>query len=182
MAIGKTCPTLVLVPGVSFLVHFYPNMKFKFEKFWRSPLSIDQFFKKLQYSNFAIATYLKIKLSCVVIAIDAHKTELCYLRNCVFFTIAIHFTTLNSANTSSMVSDTEKIKTISTTNSLKRPRGSKEHRKNSLKKFIGKKKKYKNMSETEILKEYYLNHCGLCNIKFKDLDENLKLGMVQNSW
>ena len=80
-----------------------------------------------------------------------------------------------------MVSDTEKIKTIPTKNSLKRPRGSKEHRRDSLKKFIGKKKKYKNMSETEILKEYYLNHCGLCNIKFKDLDENLKLGMVQNS-
>ena len=35
------------------------------------------------------------------------------------------------------------------------------------------------MSEAEILKDYYLKHCGLCRIKFKDLDENMKLGMVQ---
>ena len=88
----------------------------------------------------------------------------------------------NSANTSSTVSDKEKIKTIPTSNSLKRPRknGPKEYKRNTVKKFIGKKKKYKNMSETEILKDYYLNHCGLCRIKFKDLDENMKLGMVQN--
>ena len=38
------------------------------------------------------------------------------------------------------------------------------------------------MSKTEILKDYYLNHCGLCRIRFKELDENLKLGMVQNGW
>ena len=81
MAIGKTCPTFVLGPGVSFLVHFYPNMKVKFEKFCR----LTNFFKKISnIVTFAIATYLKIKLSCVAIAIDAHKTELCYLRNCVF--------------------------------------------------------------------------------------------------
>ena len=36
------------------------------------------------------------------------------------------------------------------------------------------------MSEKEILKDFYLNHCGLCRIKFKELDENLKLGTVQN--
>ena len=36
------------------------------------------------------------------------------------------------------------------------------------------------MSESEILKDFYLNHCGLCRIKFKELDENLKLGTVQN--
>ena len=88
----------------------------------------------------------------------------------------------SSTNTSSTVSDKEKIKTIPTSSSLKRPRknGPKEYKRNTVKKFIGKKKKYKNMSKTEILKDYYLNHCGLCRIKFKDLDENMKLGMVQN--
>jgi len=88
----------------------------------------------------------------------------------------------SSANISSTLPDREKIKTISTSSSLKRPRknGPKEYKRNTVKKFIGKKKKYKNMSETEILKDYYLNHCGLCRIKFKDLDENMKLGMVQN--
>ena len=88
----------------------------------------------------------------------------------------------STATTSSTVSDTEKIKTIPTTNSLKRPRknGPKEYKRNTVKKFIGKKKKYKNMSEKEILKDFYLNHCGLCRIKFKELDENLKLGTVQN--
>ena len=34
---------IVLVPGVSFLVRCYPNMKFEFEKFWRS---------RIQYNNF----------------------------------------------------------------------------------------------------------------------------------
>ena len=88
----------------------------------------------------------------------------------------------STATTSSTVSDTEKIKTIPTANSLKRPRknGPKEYKRNTVKKFIGKKKKYKNMSEKEILKDFYLNHCGLCRIKFKELDENLKLGTVQN--
>ena len=88
----------------------------------------------------------------------------------------------STATTSSTVSDTEKIKTIPTANSLKRPRknGPKEYKRNTVKKFIGKKKKYQNMSEKEILKDFYLNHCGLCRIKFKELDENLKLGTVQN--
>ena len=93
----------------------------------------------------------------------------------------------NSANTSSpktssMASNTE-IKTFPSANSLKRPRKNepKELKRNTIQKFIGKKKKYKNMSETEILKDYYLNHCGLCRIKFKVLDENLTLGMVQNA-
>ena len=30
------------------------------------------------------------------------------------------------------------------------------------------------------MKDYYLNHCGLCRIRFKELDENMKLGMIQN--
>ena len=54
------------------------------------------------FATFAVATFLKIKLGCIAIASDTHKTELCYLWNCVFsqsqFAIltifAIHFKTL----------------------------------------------------------------------------------------
>ena len=34
------------------------------------------------------------------------------------------------------------------------------HKKNTVEKFIGKKKKYMNMTKRDILKDYYLHHCG----------------------
>ena len=59
----------------------------------QNPASIDQFFKKnfniIIFATFAIATFLRIKLCCVAIATDTQKTQLCYLRNCVFFAIVI---------------------------------------------------------------------------------------------
>ena len=50
MTIGKTRPTLVLVPGVSFLVHFYPNLKNSgnLESSFDWPI----FQKNLRYNNF----------------------------------------------------------------------------------------------------------------------------------
>jgi len=85
---------------------------------------------------------------------------------------------INSPNSSSTINpNTEKFKSTPISNSLKSPlkNGPKQYKQNTLKKFIGKKKKYKHMSKTDILKDYYLNHCGLCRIRFKELDENLKL-------
>ena len=34
------------------------------------------------------------------------------------------------------------------------------HKNNTVEKFIGKKKKYMNMTKRDILKDYYLHHCG----------------------
>ena len=50
----KTRPTLVFFSGVSFLVHFYQNKEFEFEKFWTSKIDSE---------------------------IHTEKTELCCLRN-----------------------------------------------------------------------------------------------------
>ena len=57
-------------------------MKFKLTNF-------KKIFNLIIFATFAIATFLRIKLCCVTIATDTQKTQLRYLRNCVFFAIVI---------------------------------------------------------------------------------------------
>ena len=91
----------------------------------------------------------------------------------------------DSAKTSPNTSDNEKTNIpmknipISVPGKRTRKNGPKQYKQNTIKKFVGKKKKYMHMSKEEIMKDYYLNHCGLCQIRFKELDENMKLGMSQ---
>ena len=69
---------------------FYPNMTFKFEKFWKSRIQfrLTNFSKKIFnikiFTTFAIAFFLRIKLCCVAIAIDTKKLN-CVICEIVFF-------------------------------------------------------------------------------------------------
>ena len=78
------------------------------------------------------------------------------------------------------VGQVDKIEQIKTKKSLKTARKSRPRNDNTLEKFVGKKKKYKTMTKNEILKDYYLNHCGKCKIRFNQLDQdrNEKIGMI----
>jgi len=93
MTIGKTRPTLVLVPGVSFLVPFDPTMKFKFGKFWKSRIQLRLTIfskKKLQYNNFRNFRNCDLLENQIVLCCDCDRhsknwivlfAKLCFFRN-----------------------------------------------------------------------------------------------------
>ena len=90
MTIGKTRHNLVLVPCVSFLVHSYPNMKFKFEKFWRSRIHLRLIhFSKKNPSQLSQLRPSE-KSNCVMLRLRPTLKKLnCVICEIVFFFFAI---------------------------------------------------------------------------------------------